>query len=143
MATSIGTLVKVKLGTKYFIGETGNTITASAGAIEVSSKVNGYESAFEPGRMNETASFTGLASSDPDATDYGYKQAKAAMLAGTKVDYVLTEYSSAGAEVAGALKVSGTCVITNVTKEHPDNGPITLSLDVQFDGATDDTVNGS
>jgi hypothetical protein len=141
MATEIGTLVKVKLGTKFFLGEMTNSISASATAIEISSKANGNESAFEYGRVAETATFSSLASSEPDSTDYGYKQAKAAMYAKTKVAYVLTEYDSDGAEVSGALKISGTCIITSVTKDAPDNDKMTFSMDVQFDGKTTDTTN--
>jgi len=141
MATNVGTLVKIKLGTKLLVGEVSGNLAASCNVIDVSSKASGNETNVEYGRVSETGSFTSLASTDPSGTQYGYKEAKEAMYSKTKVDCEITEYDSAGAEVVGALKTTGSAVISNVSWDIPDDDRMTFSLDVSFDGKTVDTTN--
>ena len=141
MSTKLGTNVKIMLDGLALYGELGNTLTASAGAIEVSSKASGLESNFEPGRMNETGSCTSRETSDGSSIAFGYIKAKAAMLAGNKVVVVITEFDSDGLPVDDAAMHTGLAVLTNVSLENPDNAPLALSIDFQFDGKLNDEVN--
>ena len=141
MPTKIGTLVKIKLGTKELIGEVSGNLAAACNVIDVSSKASGNETNVEYGRVSETGSFSSIASTDPVGTEYGYSEAKAAMYAKTKVACEITEYDSGGSEVAGALKVTGSAVISNVSWDIPDDDRMTFSIDVSFDGKTTDTTN--
>jgi len=141
MATKIGTRVRIKLGAKELIGEVSGSLAAACNVIDVSSKASGNETNVEYGRVSETGSFTSLASTDPAGTNYGYKEAKEAMYAQTKVEAIITEYDAAGAEVVGALKTTGSAVISNVTWDIPDDDRMTFSLDISFDGKTVDTTN--
>ena len=143
MATKIGTLVMMKIGTGILIGETSSSFTSTADAIEISSKATGRDSNFEYGRMNRTLSVSSIASTDPAATGYGFEDALAAQAAGTKVEFSLTEFSdkTGATPVAGATIVSGIALITNVAWENPDNDRITFSLDLQVDGTATVGVN--
>jgi hypothetical protein len=141
MATKVGTLVKIEIDGVELVGEVSANLASACNLIDVSSKASGNESNFEYGRVSETGSFESLASTDPAATKFGYKQAKEAQYAGTKVVAVITEYDSGGSEVVGAIKTTGTALISNVSWDIPDNDRMTFSMDVQFDGKTADTTN--
>jgi len=141
MATKIGTLVKITIGGKDLIGEVSGNLAAACNVIDVSSKASGNQTNVEYGRVSETGSFTSLASTDPAGTQFGYKEAKEAMYAKTKVEAVITEYDELGAEVVGSLKTTGNAVISNVSWDIPDDDRMTFSLDVSFDGKTVDTTN--
>ncbi len=134
MATKVGTLVKLKIGTIFMVGEMSNSMASVAALIEVSSKASGRASNFEYGRIAETLSASSIGSSDAAIATYNFKQALAAQKAGTKVEIAITEYTSGAAPVAGAIIISGTVLIGNVSQENPDNEKLTFSLEMTFDG---------
>lgn len=136
MATKVGTLVKVKIGTIFMVGESSLSMASVANLIEVSSKASGRASNFEYGRISETISISSIASTDASIGTYNWKAAQAAQVAGTKVEVCFTEYNTAGAPVASAIIVSGTALISNVAFDGPDNDKLTFSMDLTFDGAS-------
>jgi hypothetical protein len=136
MATKVGTLVKIKIGTIFMVGESSLSMASVANLIEVSSKASGRASNFEYGRVAETLNITSIASTNATIGTYNWKAAQAAQVAGTKVEAAFTEYNAAGAVVSGAIIVSGTCLIGNVNFDGPDNDKLTFSMDLTFDGAS-------
>ena len=136
MSTKVGTLVKMKIGTIFMVGEMSTSMASVANLIEVSSKASARASNFEYGRIAETLSVSSIGSTDAAIATYNFKQAKAAQVAGTKIEVSITEYTSGAAPVAGATMISGTCLISNVAFEDPDNDKLTFSLDMTFDGSS-------
>lgn len=134
MSTKVGTFVQLEIGGTKMVGETSHNLTSAAEMIETSSKASGNESSFEYGRINQTASVSSIASSNASETNYNFKDALEAQVAGTKVTFEMTEYDSAGDAVVGAISITGTALLSNVSKESPDNDKMTFSLDLQFDG---------
>lgn len=136
MATKVGTLVKMKIGTIFMVGETSASLASIATLIEVSSKASGRASNFEYGRVAETVSVSSIGSTNAAIATYNFKQALAAQKAGTKVEIAITEYTTGGAPVAGAIIISGTVLIGNVNSDNPDNEKLTFSLEMTFDGSS-------
>ena len=137
--TEVGTKVLLKLGTVFMVGESSTSFKSAQTMIEASSKQSGNVSKFLAGRINQTISASSLASTDPAATSYGIKQALDAQNAGTEIDFVITEYTdeTGGTAATGALKLSGKCLLSNVSVDFPDNDKATMSLDIQVtDGTT-------
>ena len=141
MATKVGTLVKIKIATKELVGELSTSLATAVNIIEVSSKASGRASNFEYGRVAETVSVSSIATTDGSATEENWKDAQAAAVAGTKVAVEITEFDSGGSEVAGAINIAGTALLSNVTLDIPDNDRLTFSADLSFDGATTITNN--
>jgi hypothetical protein len=143
--SKIGSLVFLKIGTDELVGETSVSFASASDAIDVSSKVSGRDTNVEYGRMNRTISVSGIASTDNSASGYGLKSALDAQSAGTKVSFIITEFSdkTAATPVSGAIKIEGTeCgVITNVNFEAGDNAANTFSMDLQIDGTVTVGVN--
>lgn len=140
--TDVGTLVMLKLGTILLVGESSTSFKSAQTMIETSNKSLGNVARFKPGRITQTMSVSSLASTDPSASTYGFKAALDAQVAGTEVAFVLTEYGAANGTTAaaGAIKLSGNCLLSNVSVEFPDNDKITFSLDMQI---TDGTAVGT
>ena len=136
MATKVGTLVKMKIGTIFMVGEMSSSMASVATLIEVSSKASARASNFEYGRIAETLSVSSIGSSNAGIATYNYKNALAAQVAGTKVEVSITEFTSGAAPVSGAIIISGTVLISNVQQDNPDNDKLTFSLDMTFDGAS-------
>jgi hypothetical protein len=134
MATKIGTLVKIKIGTIALVGETSSNLASVVNVIDVSSKASNRTTNVEYGRVAETISVSSIASTDASIGTYNWKAAHAAIVAGEKVEVSLTEYTSAGVPVVSALMISGTAVISNVALDNPDNEKLTFSMDMAFDG---------
>ncbi len=134
MATKVGTLVKIKIGTIFMVGETSSNIASVVNVIDVSSKASNRTTNVEYGRVAETISVSSIASSDASIGTYNWKAAHAAIVAGEKVEVSLTEFTSAGVAVASAIMISGTAVISNVALDNPDNEKLTFSMDMAFDG---------
>ena len=134
MATKIGTLVKIKIGTIALVGETSSNLASVVNVIDVSSKASNRTTNVEYGRVAETISVSSIASTDASIGTYNWKAAHAAIVAGTKVEVSLTEYTSAGVPVVSAIMISGTAVISNVAFDNPDNEKLTFSMDMAFDG---------
>jgi hypothetical protein len=134
MATKVGTLVKMKIGTIFMVGEMSSSMASVAALIEISSKASGRASNFEYGRISETLSVSSIGSTNAGIATYNFKQALAAQKAGTKIEVSITEYTTAPLPVVSAIMISGTCLIGNVSFDNPDNDKLTFNLDLTFDG---------
>jgi hypothetical protein len=133
MATKIGTFVYIKLGAgaASLVGESSTSFKSAQTMIEVSSKASGQNSDFEAGRINRTISVSSLASTDPAATGYGFEDALAAQVTGTKIAFLITAFSGAGNKISGDSYISGNAHISNVSWDVPDNDKMTFSCDLQ------------
>ena len=138
MATKVGTLVKIKIATKFMVGEMSTSMSSVVTLIETSSKATNRSSSFEYGRLAETLSVSSIASTDASIGTENWKDAQAAEVAATKVAVIISEYDSDGVLVPGAIIITGTALIGNCTLDLPDNEKLTFSLDLTFDG--DSTV---
>ena len=142
MATKVGTLVLITIGGNELIGELSTSLNTVVNLIEVSSKASNRESNFEYGRIADSLSVSSIASTDGSATDTNWKTLHDAIVAGTKVAVVITEYDApGGTAVVGAVNISGNALISNLTEEIPDNDRLTYSCDLTFDGAITKTIN--
>jgi hypothetical protein len=141
--TNIGTLVLLKIGTILVVGESSTSFKSAQNMIELSNKTSGNDAAFASGRITRTMSVSSLASTDPSASTYGYKAALDAQEAGTEIAFTLTEYTTAvgTTPATGAIKLSGNCLISNVSVEFPDNDKMTFSLDLQVTGHVTTATN--
>ena len=136
MATKVGTLVKIKIATKFMVGETSSNLASVATVIDTSSKASNRTTNVEYGRLAETISVSSIATTDASIGTENWKDAQAALVAGTKVAIIMSEYDSAGALVPGAIIITGNGVISNVALDVPDNEKLTFSMDLAFDGDT-------
>lgn len=142
MATKVGTFVLITIGGKELVGELSTSLATAVNLIEVSSKQSGRASNFEYGRIADSLSVSSIATTDGSATKENWKDLHDAIVAGTKVAVIITEYDApGGTAVSGAVKISGTALISNLTEEIPDNDRITYSCDLSFDGAITKTTN--
>ena len=136
MGTKVGTLVKIKIATKFMVGETSSSLASVANVIDISSKASNRTTNVEYGRLAETISVSSIATTDASESAENWKDAQAAQVAGTKVAATLSEYDSDGVLVPGAIIISGNAVISNVALDVPDNEKLTFSMDLAFDGDT-------
>lgn len=136
MATKVATLVKIKIATRFMVGELSTSMASVVNLIEISSKASGRASNFEYGRLAETLSVSSIATTDASIGTENWKQSQAAEVAATKVAVTISEYDSGGSLESGAIIITGTALISNVALESPDNDKLTFSLDLTFDGAT-------
>lgn len=134
MATKVGTLVKIKIATRFMVGELSTSMASVVNLIDISSKASNRSSNFEYGRLAETLSVSSIATTDASESAENWKQSQAAQVAATKVAASISEYDSDGVLVPGAIIISGTALISNVALETPDNDKLTFSLDLTFDG---------
>lgn len=136
--TNVGTKVFLKLGTIFLPFESSTSFKSAQAMIEGSSKMSGNNSVFKSGRITPTMSVSSIGSTDPTNTSYGIKQALDGQAAGTEIDFELTEYTdeTGGTAATGAIKLSGKCLLSNISIEFPDNANITFSLDIQITGGT-------
>lgn len=137
MATKIGTRVLIKLATKILVGQNSLSYAKAVTMIEVSSKTSGKHSEFESGRISETISVSGIASSSKEATAAGYWECYDAVEAGVPVSCTFVEYTteSGSTEVVGAEKMTVSCLLSNLKRDDPDNAASTFSVDLQITGA--------
>lgn len=141
MATKVATLVKIKIATRFMVGELSTSMASVVNLIDVSSKASGRASNFEYGRLAETLSVSSIATTDAAIGTENWKQSQAAEVAATKVAVIISEYDSVGSLESGAIIITGTALISNVNLESPDNEKLTFSLDLTFDGATTVATN--
>lgn len=143
MATKVGTFVYIKLGAgeAQLVGESSTSFKSAQTMIEISSKASGLNSDFEAGRINRTISVSSIASTDPDATGYGFEDALAAQVTGTKVAFLLTAFSGAGNRISGDTYIAGYAHLSNVSWEVPDNDKMTFSCDLQVTETIDVDTN--
>ena len=143
MATKNGTLVLIKVGTDLLIGQSSLSYSKTANMIETSSKTSGKHADFISGRISSTVSVSGIASTNPEATNAGYWELNEALEAGTPVTITFTEYSASDGvtKVAGANQVSVSALVSSLSLEAPDDAPNTFSADFQITGAETVTTN--
>ena len=140
MSTTIGTGVKVKIGSVHMTGELSSTLSLSRDTIDIASKETGDWAAFVPGRGSGSFSVDSVADWS-DVTNYGLKTAIDAMNAKTQVSWSVTEYDSEGDPVVGAITVSGTGYIVSVDADNPDNDKAGFSMSVNIDAEPTVAVN--
>jgi len=144
MATTnkVGTAVLTTIDGSELVGELSSSLATAVNLIEVSSKASGRASNFEYGRIADTLSISSIATTDGTATEETWKILHDAIVAGTKVAVVITEYDApGGTAVIGAVNIAGSALIGNLTEDIPDNDRMTYSCDLTFDGAITKTVN--
>jgi len=132
--SKVGTFVKVTFGGNTLVGETSLSLSSTANMIETSSKASGRESTFEYGRVAQTVSVESIGNSTPSATAEDFTTAVTAQTAGTKVDIEITKYDNSEVKVDGAINITGTALISDVSWEAPDDDRITFSIELQMDG---------
>jgi len=138
----IGTCVKLTLETKELVGELSTSLATAINLIEVSSKASKRASNFEYGRIADTLSCSSIGTTDGAATEETWKALHDAAVAGTKVAVEITNYDADGTtKTVGAVNISGTALIGNITEDYPDDDRITYSCDLTFDGAITKSVN--
>jgi hypothetical protein len=120
-----GTFIKVKIGTKEFVGELSNSLNATADIINLSSKASGYVSKKIGGRVSNSLSFESLCD-DTNSTDYGYGDAHAAMKARTLLAFTIIK--------GVATLHTGSGILSSLTKTTPDNDRTTMSGTVEIKG---------
>ena len=135
----IATFMKLKIGTKFLIGETSSSINTTVDDIDTSSKATGLESDGIPGRVSENISFESMAD-ETNATDYGYALAKAARDARTLLTFEIVRVDATGTQVSGSEVISGAGIISSLTLDNPDNGPSTFSGTIEIDDELDITT---
>ena len=112
------TLIRLKIGLKTLVGETNVSIDNSSDVINVSSKPDGRTRRILPGRVARTVNFEAMAD-DTNTTDYGYKDAHAAMKAGTIIEWSI---------IRGAVTIDeGVGYISSLSKDNTDNAASTFS----------------
>lgn len=126
-------------GVLNLMGETSTSLKSAQTMIETSNKLSQQSASFKAGRVTRTVSVSSLASTDTATTEYGHEDALAVQEQQVPVDFSITEYDSAGVLVSGAIIISGTALLSNVSLENPDNDKTTFSLDLQI---TDDNLIG-
>jgi len=146
MATTnkIGTAVLTTIDGNELVGELSTSLATAVNLIEISSKASGRASNFEYGRIADTLSVSSIATTDGSATAESWVILHNAIVAGTKVAVVITEYDApGGTEVVGAVNIAGSALISNLTEDIPDNDRMTYSCDLTFDGVITKTVNSA
>jgi hypothetical protein len=136
--TRIGTYVMLKLGGILLVGESSVSFKSAQTMIETSSKISGLVATFQGGRITQTISVSGIASTDPSASTYGLKAALEAQVANEEIAFVITEYTDETGDTpfTGAIELTGNCLISNVSADFPDNDKASFSLDMQITGGT-------
>lgn len=127
-----GSLVAVIIGSKLITGETSMSLNLITDMIETTHKGSPSKSkTYIAGEHGGTLSVTG--SHDPtNSTDYGYSDAYAAKQAGTAVTF------KAGSLTAGEKHITGSALISSLTKEGPQNARATFTIELQITGPTEE-----
>lgn len=138
-----GTYVLLQAESKVLVGQTSLSYKSVAKMIEVSSKGTGNVSAFVAGRINETLSVGGIASTTKETTNEGFWELRAAQQAGVAITVSFTEYTdeTGGTAETGAEQLSSSALISNLQWDAPDDDKITFSCDLQFTDAATESTN--
>lgn len=122
-----GSTILFKIATKLISGQTSGSFQSAMDMIETTTKqsTNGAKE-FIGGELNRTFSASGCF--DPESTDWGFLDAITAQAARTPIAFVY------GGVVAGDDIISGNCLISNISKDDPQNDRSTFSLDFQVTG---------
>ena len=113
---------------------TEHSLSRSRGAIDVSTKDDGDDSAFIAGRRNQTVSMSGIFDHTEDA---GYTKLSDAYEAANGTVYFLLTSAT-----AGDTEWHGSGVITDLSLTFSDESPSTFSTTVQVSGSLTE-VSGS
>jgi hypothetical protein len=124
--------VNANNGVLQCIGETSTSLKSAQTMIEVSSKKTQNNASFKAGRVTRTLSVSSIASTDTATTEYGHEDALQAQVQLVPVDFTLTEYDDQGVVAPGAIIISGSTLVSNVSLDNPDNDKTTFSLDLQI-----------
>ena len=140
-----GTFVLINFDGGVLVGQNSLSFATTVTMIETSCKTTGNTSTFEAGRVAQTMSVGGLASTAKEQTNKGYWDLYAKALAGQPITVYFTEFTDkTGATVASAKeKISASCLISNLTWEAPDNDNITFSCDLQITGDVTESTNAA
>lgn len=140
-----GTFVMINFDGGVLVGQNSLSFATTVTMIETSSKTSGNTSTFEAGRVAETMSVGGLASTAKEVTNKGYWELYAAAKAGTPKTVYFTEFTDKDGDtpVVGKEKLSASCLISNLTWDAPDNDNITFSCDLQITGDATQSTNAS
>lgn len=143
MATKIGTRVLIKVAGQLLVGQSSVSSSLAATMIEISNKLSGKHSEFEYGRLTETLSVEGIASTSKEATLKGYWECRAAVNAHTKVEVILTEFTdeSGVTKTTGAEQLTYNALISGLDMSWPDNDKSSFSLNLQISGAPIQATN--
>lgn len=140
MGATIGTFVKFKIGEQRFTGEMSSTLNLSRDSIDLADKEAGDWAKFVPGRGSGSVSVDSTADWS-DVVNYGAKAAFDAWKAKTSFSWSITEYDDEGAEVIGALKVTGTGYILSLDLDSPDNAKSGYSVSIGIDETPVASIN--
>ena len=113
---------------KQIVGETSTSISHSSNEIDTSSKHTGQYATSIVGRFNTSVSISGALNAS--SSDYGYKDAVEGMRANKVYEFQISTFES------GAQVESGELIITEVSKEIPDQEKSTLSITGKVQNAT-------
>ena len=129
MAAVNGTKILVKVGTKVITGITTASLKSVMDAIEVTTKLStGGAKEFIGGELNRTITASGLWDPD-DTTNYGYLDALTAQEARTPVAFIY------GGVASGDDIITGNAIITDISRDDPQNAKSTFSISLQVTGA--------
>lgn len=127
MAIKNGSSILFKITDKLISGQTSGSFQSAMDMIETTTKqsVNGAKE-FIGGELNRTFSASGCF--DPAATDFGFFDAME-----TQASRVLVPFVYGGTNNGDDI-YSGVVLISNISKDDPQNDRSTFSLDFQVSG---------
>lgn len=125
-----GSDVLLKIGSKYISGQTSSSLDEAIDMIETTTKLSTARAkTFMSGEYGATMSVD--CSYDPsDSTNTTYEEARAVLLAGEPVAFVI------GGINVGDKFISGNCLFSGIGSSHPENDRVTFSVSIQVTGAT-------
>lgn len=136
MAKDVGSLIFITVAGKVLVGQTSLSYASACDMIDISSKDSGRHREFAAGKISKTISAGGIGSPSKEATNTGYYELETAQDSGTKVAFVVTQYTdkTADTDVVGAESRTGEAYISNLTWDANDNEAISFSCDLQVTG---------
>jgi predicted secreted protein len=127
MAVQNGTNLVLKIGSKTFVGESSNSLNFTSDMIETTSKAStSGAKTYIPGETGCTISASGIY--DPASANWGYSDALTALQAGTSLTFYLGGFDT------GDKFYSGSCYISSLTIDNPQNDKSTWSCELQVSG---------
>ena len=139
MASKVGSLVLIKVGTKLLVGQTDMSFSSTRDLIETSNKLDGIHATYEYGRMKNSISVSGIAGTSAESTNQGFWEMYSAQLAGTKVSVTFSEYTAENGTTptgSAAMVTSATCLIGKLDASYPDSKENKFSCELTVSGAS-------
>lgn len=139
MASKVGTLVLIKVGSKLLVGQTDMTFSSTRDMIDVSNKLSGIHAEYEYGRMKHSISVSGICGTSAEGTNQGFYEMLSAQEAGTKVSVTFSEYGAENGTTAvsgAAMVTSATCLISKLDASFPDSKENKFSCELTVSGAS-------